>query len=378
MGKILLKKNEDREAWRHLLSAAFGLPEDGMVNLDLGRYYEKKERLRRAFSRYVQAVIKPESAPTAIEGLRRVQEKLGGERVSVVLVEKLIAGKVPAFGTATRYEPPEEGGTGHVALVEFFTNANLDVAIAGALANEGLQSHFPGEHVAFLTYHLPPPAPSPLCNQLSSRTAGIRGVRQPTVHVVDGTIGAPGMGRSSEREEVYNECRRAVLNAVKTKTDHRIEIAATVEKGVLKGTVKVVGPAVKNALVHVVLAEKAVLMPGASKIVIHRMVARAPLTSLDGVAFAPEDGAMTVPFERTLESVREANDDYLDALEFRAEAPIVRMSMDVDPGQAVVVAYLRHRPTGRILQAAQADAKVIEGDAKKEKETGKENGEEEK
>jgi hypothetical protein len=132
--------------------------------------------------------------------------------------------------------------------------------------------------------------------------------------------------------------------------------------------VKVAGPAARNALVHVVLAEKAVLMPGASQIVIHRMVARAPLTSLDGVAFSPKDGAMTVPFERTLESVRAANDDYLDALEFRAEAPIVRMSMDVDPEQAVVVAYLRHRPTGRVLQAAQAAVKVVaeEKDAKKD------------
>jgi hypothetical protein len=37
----------------------------------------------------------------------------------------------------------------------------------------------------------------------------------------------------------------------------------------------------------------------------------------------------------------------------------------------VVVAYLRHRPTGRILQAAQADAK-------KEKEKEKENEEEKK
>ena len=56
---------------RHLLSAAFGLPEDGSINLDLGRFYEQQGRYRRAFSRYVQAVIRPESGAGGLEGLQR-------------------------------------------------------------------------------------------------------------------------------------------------------------------------------------------------------------------------------------------------------------------------------------------------------------------
>ena len=56
LGTILLDAGESREAWKHLLSAAFGLPEDGMVNLQLGRFYEQEGRYRRAFSRYVQGI----------------------------------------------------------------------------------------------------------------------------------------------------------------------------------------------------------------------------------------------------------------------------------------------------------------------------------
>lgn len=39
LGELLLPR-DNREAWRHLLSAAFGLPDDGMINLNLARVYE--------------------------------------------------------------------------------------------------------------------------------------------------------------------------------------------------------------------------------------------------------------------------------------------------------------------------------------------------
>ena len=77
LGEILLDQDEDKRAWRHLLSAAFGVPDDGPVNLNLGRFYEKQERYNRALSRYVQAVIKVETGEQALEGLERVQRKMG-------------------------------------------------------------------------------------------------------------------------------------------------------------------------------------------------------------------------------------------------------------------------------------------------------------
>lgn len=44
------------EAWKGLLSAAFGLPRDPMVNYALGRIYEHQDRLKRAQSRYQRAL----------------------------------------------------------------------------------------------------------------------------------------------------------------------------------------------------------------------------------------------------------------------------------------------------------------------------------
>ena len=36
LGELLLEAKKPRDAWEHLLSAAFGLPEDGMINFNLG------------------------------------------------------------------------------------------------------------------------------------------------------------------------------------------------------------------------------------------------------------------------------------------------------------------------------------------------------
>ena len=134
MGDVLLEKQEGRRAWKHLLSAAFGLPEDGMVNLNLGRYYEQEGRYKRAFSRYVQACIKPESGPAGDRGpgtraaqaarggflLRRPHRASGGGQ----------GARASARPRASR--PDDMNFRGRVALVEFFTNANLGDGDAAA------------------------------------------------------------------------------------------------------------------------------------------------------------------------------------------------------------------------------------------------------
>ena len=163
LGSVLLGEDEGDRAWKHLLSAAFGLPEDGPINLDLGRFYESQGRYRRAFSRYVQAVIQPESGPEALECLQRVQPLLpGDERFSVDLIDRLIAGKVRNFGAATRFEVDRSELSGRVTLVEFFTSAYLGDdrggAIGGALGNQGALAHFEEAPVAFLAWHLPAPS----------------------------------------------------------------------------------------------------------------------------------------------------------------------------------------------------------------------------
>jgi len=366
LGNLQLDRDA-KAAWKHLLSAAFGLPEDGMINLDLGRFYEREGRLRRAFSRYVQAVIKPESGPAALEALHRLQQKMdGGDRMSVDRIEELVAGKVHGFGAATVFRPDPGDFDGRVALVEFLTNANLGNAerggsIGGALANDGLVSHFTNEHVAFITYHLVAPEPVPLTNELAVHMGDYYGA-QPTVHIVNGLRVAPGAGKWRDKEAIYNECRKAVVVALRRPTEYQIDVSAEVVEGVLEGRATVSGPAARDVVVQLVLVERGVLFPGRSEVVVHRNVARAWLTdSIFGAEYEPVEGSMALEFRRPLDAVAEANAAFLDDLEARGGGATMRISLDLDPAQLAVVAVVRNQRTREVLQASQVRCTVPNG-----------------
>lgn len=361
MGEVDLELGEETEAWRHLLAAAFGMPEDGMVNLNLGRFYEEQGRYRRAFSRYVQAAIRAESGPQAVEGLARIADELpDGEPFSVDLVERMIEGKVRNFGAATRFEPDPKSPGDRVVLVELFTNAFLgdesQGAIGGALAQEGLISHFPPEHVAFLSYHLPEPQPDPLMNELAFATAKLTGAAHPGVFVVDGLRALNGRGKWSEAELLYNDVRRQVVDRLDKPADYDLELSFTVEDGVVRGELIGNGPDDGAAIVQIVLAEKGVLFPGTSGVVVHRMVARGSLVGdAKGIEWYPLFGEMRVPFELSLESVREQNEEFLDGWCAQGGGIVRKLSMSIDPAQVRVVAIVRDSISSRVHQAICVD-----------------------
>ncbi|MDF1699809.1 MAG: hypothetical protein P1V36_01425 [Planctomycetota bacterium] len=363
MGRVLLESGAGREAWKHLLSAAFGMPEDGLVNLYLGRFYEQGGRVRRAFSRYVQASIVPESGPQALEGLERLAGKMPGEEpFSVDLVERLIGGKVLNFGAATKFEPTPKNSSNRVVLLEFFTNAHLEAALGGALGNEGILSHFPRKHLAALAYHLPTPEMEPLVNALAMDTAPRRGVRpdRPALHVIDGVLQGPGAARSDQKELVYNRLRRSVLERLATPATYSLSMAVRFDGDTLDGALVVQGPAQEGLHVHLVLAEKGVLFPGKSKVVIHRMVARASLLGgALGKALDADAVKHEIPFRASLQEIVKANEAYLDRLAAEGKGSARRLSTRIDPEQVTLVAYVRDA-TGAVLQAMQLDPEVLE------------------
>jgi len=361
LGDVLLQRGEGQRAWRHLLSAAFGLPEDGIVNLNLGLYYESTGRLQRAYSRFVQACIKPESGPMAIEALERVGKLLPDEeKFSIELFEKLIGGKVRSFGAASKFEPSEINFTGRVALVEFFTNAHLGDgdrgAIGGALGNQGLISHYPPENVAFLSYHLPVPSLDPLVNELASERAAQIGVGDPVVQIINGTKSGPGAARWREGEAVYNDLRKKINQELLSTSDYTLECTARIEGDDIQGELVVTGPEDRHLRVCIVLAEAGVLFPGKTTVVVHRMVARAPLTgSYDGDEYDPEDGSMTVAFQDKLSEITKENEQYLDDIVAAGGGMTARMSTKIDPREVRIVAFLRDIVTGEVVQALQID-----------------------
>lgn len=360
LGHVRLEQGDDDGAWRHLLSAAFGLPEDGLVNLDLGRLYERQGRDKRAFSRYLQAVVKAESGAAALDGLTRVQARLGGAaRMSVDTIERRIAGKILSFGTASKYRPGDDQ-TDRVALVELFTNAHGRGTLAGELAFEGLASHFSRDQVALLTYHLPVPELEPLVNDLAEARAVQLEVRQLEFRI-DGAESAPAVARDDQREALYTFCRDLVVGALKRPPSVTLALEAVRDGDRVRGELVVDGEARWGRVVHLVLAERGVLFPGKNEVPIHRMVARASLVGADGGrAFRPTDGKMRLPFDVSLEGVAAKNAATLDRMVADGEGTTVRMSLEIDPEQVTLVAFVEDVRAGRVLQAIQVDPAVPE------------------
>jgi hypothetical protein len=364
MGDILLDHDEDKRAWRHLLSAAFGLPEDGLINLKLGQFYERQKRYNRALSRYVQAVITVDAGEQAMEGLQRVQ-KLNGEteRLSVDTIAPLIEGKTYNYAAATRYRPKAGQDSNRVALVEFFTNTHIkhpskeEGAIGGALGNEGVMTYFPRTKLAMLTYHLPHPRfqMDSLTNELAQHAANAYRA-EPTVQIVNGSSKFSGYGHVQEAEKIYRSGRGIILASLSEGSKFDLALVSSLAGDEIAGQLTIKGPQKADARVQIVLAERGVLYPGKSKVVIQRMVARAALTSgLDGAPFAPKDGTMTLQFSRSLKAITEANIAYLENLQASGAGSVQPFAAKIDPRQLTVVAFVRDGSSNKILQAIQID-----------------------
>lgn len=379
LGEILLGLERNREAWEHLMSAAFGLNEavgaadQAKVNLLLGQYYERMKRYKRAASRYVQAVITPEAGEAAIAGLTRVQSKLGGDSFSVDLVDRLISGKVRAMTAPTKFEVDEATDTNRTVLVEHVTNPHLGVkkgerwrafTEGGSMIFQAVMTHFPPERVVMLGYHSGYPRPVGITNELSIHAAS-RSRGQP-VFFVDGRPAAKGAAEYDAAERGYAMLKRIVRSGLAAPSAYGIELDARLDGGTVRGNVKISGPANDDLNVEIILAERGVLYPGLGATVVHRMVARASLVeAVDGVAFEPQaaDGAapaMVVPFSRALTEIETANRAFLDAYEEKVKSIATRLSVGMDPQQLVVIVCVRDTTNGAVLQAAQlslADAR---------------------
>ena len=366
LGELLLERGEGSEAWEHLLSAAFGLPDDGEVKLLLGRLYEQQGRWRRAQSQYIQAVITPETGPQAIEGLERLQEQMEGEPLSVDLVDRMIQGKVHNFSAATKFESTPETDNNRCVLVELYTNPHFGrkqgenwegFAIGGSMAMEGVLSHFPRERAVVLVHHIDLPEPCALMTDLGMHSFQMYGLEGPVSTVIDGGDFGPGAQRWRKAEEVYEANRALVSDHLTQPSEVELAIDATLaDDGTVRGTVRVTAPDARLLRVQVVLAERGVLYPGKSVVVVNRMVARGSvLDSIDGVRLENVEGEQTISFTRTLAEITAANVAFLDAYEQNGGGAASRLSVKIDPRQVSLVAFIRNAATLKVLQAVQLD-----------------------
>ncbi|MAD34699.1 MAG: hypothetical protein CMJ88_13220 [Planctomycetes bacterium] len=373
LGELLLGLDDTRGAWEHLMSAAFGLTDAfgsadrAKVNLLLGQVYERKGKNKRAMSRYVQAVISPEFGPQAVPRIEMLQQKMGGEPFSVALVDRMISGKVRSMSAPTRFEVSEKSVTNRTVLIEHVTNPHLGqkqgeswraFTEGGAMAFEALQSHFPAEHVVMLGYHTDAPRPVAIMNELSLIVA--ESVEKRPVFLVDGSEAGPGACRYPDADTVYQDVRAAAAARLKRSSSFGIELEARVEDGVVRGEARIRGPA-RGRRIELVLAEKGAIYPGLGATVVHRMVARAALTSsVFGAAWRPKDGGMVLPFARPLEQVVADNLAFLEDYEARGGSPASRLSTAIAADQLVVVAIVRDPGSRRVDQCASCEVEVVD------------------
>jgi hypothetical protein len=367
LGELLLPR-DTREAWRHLLSAAFGLPEDGMINLNLARVYEANGKKKRAFSRYVQALVKQESSELAMEALMRLDQELPPEeRMTIETIDRMISGRVRNYSAPDRYQFDPADRTNRTSLVEFFTNAYVGTeqqggAIGGAMGNQGVISHFDESECVCLSYHLSVPKLEPLVSPLGQFMAQWLGVSGPVVQVVDGRMKGPGVGKYREAEKIYEMTREAVVSRLRRSSPVDVTAEATLDGTSLTGQVTVQGPPLDSRadielgplVVQVVVAERGVVFHGSSGVVIHRMLARGLATRgpLSGIAYLPDDdGRLTFSFTRDLMEIQQENADYLDSLEAGQTKGGTRMGLRIEPSSVEVVVVVRDAASGEVIQA---------------------------
>ena len=377
LGELLIPIDK-REAWRHLLSAAFGLPDDGMINLNLGRVYEANNKKNRAFSRYLQALIKEESSELAMEALMRMDADLPAEeRLTIESIDRMISGRVRNFSAPDRYEVDPETRTNRTCLVEFFTNAYVGTeqrggAIGGAMGNQGIISHFDKTECVSLSYHLSAPRLEPLVSPLGQFMATWLGVSSPVVQKVDGRVNAPGTGKHREAEQIYKATRSTIVPRLKQPTPITVSGETRLYGKTISGQITIQGPPIdseadlnlKPLVIQVVVAERGVVFHGSSGVVIHRMLARGLATEgrLDGVAFLPDrDGKLVFSIDRNLADIETENASFLDSLESGQTKGGTRMGLRIEPNSVEIVVVVREAETGTVVQTHQCAMQRDEG-----------------
>ena len=218
---------------------------------DLGRFCEGQGRYRRAFSRYVEAVIKPEAGGLAIDALQRVQPLIasdGGGRRGDLLRGDHRADDRGQGAQLRRLEPLRRlrgAALQPRGAAEFYTNGHFGDetrggAIGGALGFEGLISHFGPDEMAFLKYTSGSAAR--LARRASRRPYAIDlGIDDPEIIVLDETRARRRRQVARRRGDLQPRAR-VVLERMREFEGFEIDIEARLEDGGVFGAVSLYGP----------------------------------------------------------------------------------------------------------------------------------------
>ncbi len=299
LGDIAREDGDHKQARRHLLSAAFGMPGDGPTSLALGKLYEDQGQLERAASRYLLAML--DMKKTGVQGyaaLERVYGELGETRSMAEILAEEADGRVPAFHPIPR-EPEDVKPNGRIVLGELYTGAMCPPCAAADVAFDALGEYYGNDEVALIVWHLPVPAPEPMVAPVSFSRAKARGIRSTPNAVFGGIEVIKGGGPADKGAATFEKYRAAVDKLLASTPEAEIHASATLDADdiVLKAHVT---SERSDLRLHAILVENTLIFPGSNGILFHHYVARERMTAERGVAMG--DAALSTPFTCTTSS----------------------------------------------------------------------------
>ena len=165
----------------------------------------------------------------------------------------------------------------------------------------------------------------------------------------------PGAGKWRDAEAIYEKNRGIILERLSQATDWSLSVEAVLEEGTLSGMLECMGPSEYDRALVIVLAERGVLFPGKTGVIVHRHLARAELTPSGGLDWDPVDGFQEVPFQISLGDLKADQVAYLDDLAAAGVGATSRVSTGIDGNQVTIVAWAENVLTGEVLEATKFD-----------------------
>lgn len=354
LGAIALERGELKQARRHLLSAAFGMPRDPLVNLRLGEFYERSGKLVRAWSRYVQAAIHKDAPSEALVGLDRLNRSAELRAAFTMAdAEQLLEGRVLEFHPPDRYQRTDQAsGPRPVRLIELFTCLDHPATTAADLAFGGLGEYFEREEVAFLAYHLPAPATDPLASEVSAARASFYDVKAVPSAYFDGARLNSEAGGEDAVDRVFAAYKQACL-AQRPDQDRwtlggRVSLSGTS----VSGQIELTGPEGPPTLrLCVVLCERAVMLPGANGVLMHRHVARGAVGAAEGLPVPVVTGRRIIDVSVDLAEVSAAVERTIANVEQERSVEFLMKPTYVDAGACQLVVFLQDQQSRQVLAA---------------------------
>jgi hypothetical protein len=363
LGRISLHDGNLQEARRHLLSAAFGLPRDPLVNLWLGQVYERSGKLSRAWSRYVRSALAGDPPPEAWGCLDRLnRDPAFRAGFSMRDASDLLEGHVVEFHPPDRFMRDHDPACPAVCLVELFTCVDHAQTAAAELAFGGLWEYLADTNVVLLTYHLPYPEPEPLVSEVALSRARFYGLDATPVALFDGGDAVDLGGDESAASEVYEAYRmRCKPPATSHSAPWRVVGEALLEGGVISGKVTALGPSGQSPLrLFLVLCEDTIMVPGGNSLLLHRHVARARVSPEGGYRVSPEPGPHEIAFTVPLSEVTRQLEKRVAHMEQDGEFEFRMKPTYVDGRTCFVACILQDVESKQVLAATRIAVKPAE------------------